>query len=131
MPSLPVAIQEKSLAVPEGHVLSPKEFLHLGSRAAVDQAFSRLAKAGSLLRIARGIYVAPAQGKAETQTSRTEAIALSIAAKGKVAITASGAVGAKSFGLVSRAPDEVIFLTTGRSKLLTVDAVKASLQHAP
>jgi hypothetical protein len=131
MPSLPVAILERSHALPKGHVLSPKEFLHLGSRAAVDQAFSRLAKAGSLLRVARGIYVAPALGEAETQVSRTEAVALSIAAKGKVAITGSGAVAAKSFGLISQVPDEVTFLTTGRSKQLTVGSAKASLQHAP
>lgn len=131
MPSLPVAILEKTHALPAGHVLSPKEFLHLGSRAAVDQAFSRLAKAGSLLRVARGIYIAPAQGEAETQVSRTEAVALSIASKGKVAITGSGAVAAKSFGLISRVPDDVTFLTTGRSKQLAVGAVKVSLQHAP
>jgi hypothetical protein len=131
MPSLPVAIIEKSLTVPEGHVLSPKEFLHLGSRAAVDQAFSRLAKAGSLLRVARGIYVAPSRGGEETQARRTETVALSIAAKGKVAITGNGAVAAKSFGLIPQAPDEVTFLTTGRNKQLTVGSAKASLQHAP
>lgn len=131
MPSLPVAIMEKSLAVPKGHVLSPKEFLHLGSRAAVDQAFSRLAKAGKLLRVARGIYVACARGQESTQAPRTEAVASSIAAKGKVAITGSGAVAAKSFGLISQTPREVTFLTTGRSKQLTVGSAKAELQHAP
>ena len=45
--------------IPEGSVLSPREFLHLGSRAAVDQVFSRLIKQGELLRIARGLYAAP------------------------------------------------------------------------
>ncbi|NVZ75183.1 type IV toxin-antitoxin system AbiEi family antitoxin domain-containing protein [Pseudomonas gingeri] len=130
MPSLPAAILEKSLTVPKGHVLSPKEFLHLGNRAAVDQAFSRLAKAGSLQRIARGIYIACSQGEAGTVVG-TEAVALSIAAKGKAAITSSGAVAAKSFGLIAQTPDEVVFLTSGRSKQLTIGATKASLQHAP
>jgi hypothetical protein len=122
MPSLPAAILEKSLTLPKGHVLSPKEFIHLGSRAAVDQAFSRLAKAGSLLRVARGIYVACAQGKAGTHEGGTEAVVLSIAAKGKAAITSNGAVAAKSFGLIAQTPDEVVFLTSGRSKQLTVGA---------
>ncbi|MHA6578454.1 DUF6088 family protein [Pseudomonas yamanorum] len=131
MPSLPAAILEKSLTLPKGHVLSPKEFIHLGSRAAVDQAFSRLAKAGSLLRVARGIYVACAQGEAGTHVVGTETVALSIAAKGKAAITSSGAVAAQSFGLIAQTPDEVVFLTSGRSKQLTVGATKASLQHAP
>lgn len=131
MPSLPVAILEKSLAFPKGHVLSPKEFLHLGSRAAVDQAFSRLAKAGSLLRVARGIYVACARGQDDTQAPQAEAVALSIVAQGKVVITGCGAVAAKSFGLISQTPDEVTFLTTGRSKQLTLGSTKASLQHVP
>lgn len=30
--------------MPEGGVFSPKEFLHLGSREAVDQTFTRLVK---------------------------------------------------------------------------------------
>jgi hypothetical protein len=38
-------------------VLSPKEFQHLGSRVAVDQAFSRLSRAGKLLRVTRGTVV--------------------------------------------------------------------------
>ncbi|RMP31109.1 hypothetical protein [Pseudomonas coronafaciens] len=40
-------------------MLSAKEFLHLGSRAAVDQALSRLAKAGRLIRATRGITWRP------------------------------------------------------------------------
>jgi len=39
MNTLPETIQNHARALPEGGVLSPKEFLHLGSRAAVDQAF--------------------------------------------------------------------------------------------
>ncbi|MGU1856449.1 DUF6088 family protein [Pseudomonas aeruginosa] len=59
MRSLPKAILERSQTLTEGGVLTPKEFLHLGSRAAVDQAFCRLVKIGRLLRIARGIYSPP------------------------------------------------------------------------
>lgn len=55
--SLPSMILERSRTHPEGTVLSPKEFLNLGSRAAVDQAFCRLTKAGQLDRVARGIYI--------------------------------------------------------------------------
>ena len=41
-------------------VCTPKDFLDLGSRAAVDQALSRLAKAGRLRRVDRGFYEVPA-----------------------------------------------------------------------
>jgi len=54
MNTLPNTILQQVQSLPEGAVLSPKEFLHLGNRAAVNQTFLRLAKAGKLLRVARG-----------------------------------------------------------------------------
>lgn len=43
----------------EGGLLSPKEFLHLGTRAAIDQTLTRLTKEGLLLRVGRGVYALP------------------------------------------------------------------------
>ena len=40
-------------------VCTPKDFLTLGSRAAVDQALSRLVKAGRLRRVGHGLYDMP------------------------------------------------------------------------
>lgn len=39
----------------EGEVLSPKDFLHLGSRMAIDQTLSRLAKQDQLIRIGQAL----------------------------------------------------------------------------
>lgn len=63
MNTLPETILEQARSLPEGSVLSPKEFLHLGSRDAVDQTFSHLSKAGKILRVARGAYVAPVSSR--------------------------------------------------------------------
>ncbi|TNB81400.1 hypothetical protein FHJ31_17800 [Pseudomonas sp. Fig-3] len=63
MKSLPETIIEHSILLPEEGVLAPKEFLHLASRAAVDQAFSRLTKVGRLMLVSRGLYVAPIIGR--------------------------------------------------------------------
>ncbi len=52
-----------ALAMPEGGLVSPKEFLHLASRAAIDKALSRLVQEGKLMRVSRGAYVAPRQGR--------------------------------------------------------------------
>jgi len=46
MSTLPNSILKQVQSLPESSVLSSKEFLHLGSRPAVDQAFSRLDGAG-------------------------------------------------------------------------------------
>ena len=74
MNTLPETILLHAQALPEGGVLSPKEFLHLGSRAAIDQALSRLAKEGKLLRVARGIYVAPVSRRFGTRAPAPEQI---------------------------------------------------------
>ena len=59
MKTIPEAILAHAHGSPEGRVLSPKEFLHMGNRTAVDQALSRLSRDGHLIRVDRGAYVAP------------------------------------------------------------------------
>ena len=44
MSTVQEAIMEHVNRLPEGAVLAPKSFIHLGSRAAVDQALSRLVR---------------------------------------------------------------------------------------
>lgn len=43
----------------ERWVCTPRDFLDIGSREAVDQALSRLVKAGRLRRVGRGLYDKP------------------------------------------------------------------------
>ena len=50
MLSLTDRIAQHSAKLPEGAPLCPNGLLHLGSRAAVDQALSRLARRGRLMR---------------------------------------------------------------------------------
>ncbi len=44
-------------------IFTPADFVDLGARAAVDQALSRLVKAGTLRRVGRGLYDWPRQSK--------------------------------------------------------------------
>lgn len=67
MSSLAQAILSAAQALPEGGLLSPKEFLHLGSRAAVDQTLTRLTREGKLLRVGRGTYALPVQSRFGTR----------------------------------------------------------------
>ena len=52
-------IVQRATAKGRGAVFTPSDFLDLGSRAAVDQALSRIARAGRLRRVARGLYDYP------------------------------------------------------------------------
>ena len=61
MPSLPRQIMDQAAGSPEGVLLCPSALLHLGTRAAVDQALSRLARKGALIRVCQGVYVRPIQ----------------------------------------------------------------------
>ena len=63
MTNLAQQVLRHATSLPEGASLSAKALLHLGSRAAVDQALSRLARNGELLRAGRGVYVLPVKGK--------------------------------------------------------------------
>ena len=47
--------------LPQGAVFSCADFLSAGTRAAVDQALHRLMTAGTLVRVARGLYAAAGQ----------------------------------------------------------------------
>ncbi|MFC5699637.1 DUF6088 family protein [Pseudomonas sp. GCM10022186] len=131
MKTLPETILERSRLLPEGGVLMPKEFLNLGSRAAVDQAFSRLAKAGQLMRVSRGLYVAPITSRFGKRAPATEKVVSSLASKTHEVIAVSGARAANALGLTQQVPAREVFLTTGRSRTLQLGNAKVQIKHAP
>jgi hypothetical protein len=63
MQTIAVHVLEHAAGLPEGTPLFAKELLHMGSRAAVDQAPSRLVQRGALLRAGRGIYALPVESR--------------------------------------------------------------------
>ncbi len=131
MKTLPETILDHSRQLPEGGMLTPKEFLHLGSRAAVDQAFSRLAKAGLLMRAARGLYVAPVATRFGMRAPTVEMTVRSLAQKTQEAITDSGARAANALGLTTQVPVREVFLTTGRSRMLVLGGSTVEIKRAP
>ena len=63
MKSLPERIMEHAEAMPEATPICPAALLHLGQRAAVGQALSRLARSGRLMRIRQGVYMRPIESR--------------------------------------------------------------------
>lgn len=117
--------------LPEGAAIHAKGLLHLGSRAAVDQALSRLAREGRLLRVARGIYVRPVEGRfGKRAPSREKVIETFAALKGET-IASSGATAANSLGLTTQVPVRQVYLTSGPSRTLRIGEQMIELQHAP
>lgn len=131
MTTLPETILEQSKLLPEGGLLAPKEFLYLGSRAAVDQAFSRLTKSGQLMRISRGLYVTPISGRFGKRAPITEKVVSSLATKTHEVIAVSGARSANALGLTQQVPAREVFLTSGRARTLQLGNAKIQVKHAP
>lgn len=131
MSTLPVSILSHAQSLPEGGLVSPKEFLHLGSRAAVDQAFSRLAKEGKLLRVARGTYVTPVSSRFGTRAPAPEKVVQSLATQSGEVLTPHGANAANALGLTQQVPIREVYLTSGRSRKLKLGRSEVTVKHAP
>lgn len=131
MNTLPEAILLHARSLPEGGVLSPKAFLHLGSRVAVDQAFSRLAKAGKLLRVARGAYVAPVSSRFGSRAPAPEKVIKALAEQSGEIVAPHGASAANALGLTQQVPTREVYLTSGRTRKLKLGHSEVLVKHAP
>lgn len=131
MSTLPETILRQAQSLPEGGVLSPKEFLHLGSRSAVDQAFSRLAKAGKLLRVARGAYAAPVSSRFGSRAPAPEKVVQALAEQSGEIVVPHGASAANALGLTQQVPIREVYLTSGRTRKLNLGRSEVLVKHAP
>ncbi len=129
MNHLPESILSAAQAQPEGSLLSARAFLHLASRAAVNQALTRLTRKGNLMRVARGIYVAPVFSRFGARTPSTDAVIKAIESTSSEVIVADGAAEANALGLTSQVPIREVFLTSGRSRELQLGNRSVELKH--
>jgi hypothetical protein len=129
MSHLAETILSATQALPEGGLLSAKEFLHLASRAAVDQTLTRLTREGKLMRIGRGAYVAPLVSRFGTRPPSTEAVVKAIESVSGEVIVANGATEANALGLTTQVPTREVFLTSGRSRKLQLGKRTVELKH--
>ncbi|HEY1747144.1 MAG TPA: DUF6088 family protein [Xanthobacteraceae bacterium] len=124
-------ILNQAKTLPEGAVISAKEFLHLGNRAAVDQALKRLKERNELMSLYRGAYVRPVQTRFGTRAPAVEKIIEGIAATRAETVVAHGAAAANSLGLTTQVPTKLVYLTSGKSRQLKLGAQRVEMKHAP
>lgn len=87
-------ILEYAKRLPQGGSLAAKGLLHIGQRAAVDQALSRLVKRGQLTRAGRGVYLAPVTSRFGIRSPSVEQAVGAIATQRGEVIVPSGAAAA-------------------------------------
>ncbi|RFP31498.1 hypothetical protein D0T21_16290 [Duganella sp. BJB476] len=128
--SVDAAIRSVLNSSEAGKVFSPVDFLHLGSRAAVDKVLSRLTAAGALRRVARGLYDVPrTHAVLGLLLPSADDIAKAIAGKGSLRLQPSGAYAANLLGLTQQVPVKLAFLTDGMSRTVHVGNQSILLKH--
>lgn len=114
-----------------GAVFVTREFLELGSRAAVDEALSRLAKEGVVRRFGRGLYdyprLHPALGPIPADPDQ---VAAALARKMGGRLQSAGARAANALGLSTQVPARPVYLTDGRRRTVQVGGQTIELRHA-
>mgnify|MGYP001221522384 FL=1 len=121
-------IREHVRRLPAGEPFTPASLQNLGSRAAVDQSLSRLAKAGFITRVTRGVFVRPAEnrflGKVMPETDK---VARTVAKGATVQV--HGAEAARRLGLTTQAPTQSVFYTSGPTKRFYMGKMEVVLKH--
>jgi len=112
-------------------VFVPVDFLDVGGRAAVDQALARLARAGTIRRLARGVYDFPRHDpRLGALSPSLVRVAAAIARSTGSQIQVSGAQAANQLGLSTQVPARLVYLTDGPTRTVQVGNRAIAFRHA-
>jgi len=114
----------------KGCVITPGDFLDLGSRQAVDLALHRLAKKGTLRRLARGLYDYPRIDPELGLLSPTiDTIVKALKGRDNILLQPSGGYAANLLGLSDQVPMKIVFLTDGPARRVQIGKQVIMLKH--
>jgi hypothetical protein len=111
-------------------VFVPSDFLDLGSREAVDLVLHRLARKGTIRRLARGVYDFPKEHPVLGPLSPSaEAVARALAGRDRTRLQPAGAYAANALGLSEQVPAKAVFLTDGPSRTVKIGPMTIQLRR--
>lgn len=114
-----------------GSVFTPRDFLTVATRSSVDQALSRLVKAGQLRRLARGLYDFPKLHPTLGPLSPApDDVAHALARETGSQVQIAGARAANELGLSAQVPAQSTYLTDGPSRRVVLGKRVVDLRHA-
>ena len=121
MQSIVTKLKKRIYSKDGGFVFTKSHFLDLGGRAAVAKALERLADAGDIRRLARGLYDYPEKHPTLGDLpANYERIAQALAGRDNLKIQPSGAYAAILLGLTEQVPAKIVFLTDGANRIVRV-----------
>jgi len=105
-----------------GAVVTAKDFVDVAERAAVDQALVRLVRAGTLIRVRRGLYHMPRVNErlGIALPPDADAVADAVGRQTGSAVAPSDAMVANRMGLSTQVPAKHVYMTTGRSRVMRI-----------
>ena len=113
-----------------GFVFTPADFLDLGPRNAIDLALSRHARAGTIRKLARGLYDRPrTDARLGPLSAGIDDIANALKGRDQSRLQAAGAHAANVLGLSDQVPVRAVFLTDGRSRRVQLGKRQIVLKH--
>jgi hypothetical protein len=129
--SVPDRIMKRARAAGRGGVYTPNDFLDVAARAAVDQALSRLVKAGKLRRLVRGLYDFPkVHPKLGQLSPALDDVAHALARETGSLVQIAGARAANALGLTTQVPAKSTYLTDGPSRRVVLGKRVVDVRHA-
>lgn len=131
MIALPDQLLTRTKSAPSQRVWTTADFLDLGSRAAVDQALSRLVRRGALTRPARGLYAVHRKSErlGIELPAKLEEVVDALARRSGATVVPSGATFANQLGLSTQVPMRATFQTTGRARRYQIGGTTVELRH--
>ena len=114
----------------EATPIQTEDLQHLGDRAAVARALSRLVRSDRLLRICRGVYMRPIQTRFGLRAPSLEQAITALASLWGETIVSNGGDAANWLGLTTQNAVRTVYLTSGPDRLLHFGAHQVKLLHA-
>ena len=117
----------------KGWVCTPKDFVDMGSRTAVDQALSRLVKAGRLRRVGRGLYDVPRTSNLLKRVAPVDLYSgiSAVVRRDDARILPDSLDSANLLGLTNAVAAKAIYETDGSSRTVIIDGFTVRFRHAP
>lgn len=113
-------------------VWTPRDFIDLSNRAAVDKTLQRLATLGELRRIDRGLYDQPRQNKLTRRPTVPDyrAVIRAVARRDKARVLVDGMTAANDLGLTTAVPARIEVLVDARLKSIKVGNQEINFKYA-
>lgn len=111
-------------------VWTPRDFLDLGARDAVDKTLQRLTHAGNLRRVDRGLYDKPSFNSLTQKSNPPDPrqVIEAIARRDQIRILVDGMTAANDLGLTNAVPAKIIVHTDARLKSVSLGQLEITFK---